>query len=170
MKTQSLRSTLILLSGLALSSLTPVSIAQSQDYSRLNLPDGAIARLGKGGVSYSDRGIAFSPDGTKLASASMDGVRLWDVGTGQLLAALTGVADSPGFSVAFSADGTKLASGSWDDTVGLWDVLTRKHIATFRGHTGNVRAVAFSPDGTNLASGSLDGTVLLWRVSELINN
>ncbi len=114
--------------------------------------------------------VSFSPDGTRLATSSLDGVRLWDVGTGQLLAALTDETDSPGFSVAFSTDGTKLASGSWDDTVELWDVLTRKHIATFPGHTGNVYAVEFSPDGRTLASGSQDGTVLLWRVSELINN
>ena len=120
MKTQALRFTLILLSDITLSTLTPVSAAQSQDFSRLDLPDGAIVRFGKGGVSYSDRPIAFSPDGTKLASASWNGVRLWDVGTGQLLAALTDRMDSPCFSVTSSPDGTKLASGSWDDTVELW--------------------------------------------------
>lgn len=110
--------------------------------------------------------VAFSPDGTKLASASMDGVRLWHVGTGKLLAALTDEEDAAGFSVAFSPDGAKLASGSWDNTVELWDVSTQKHIAAFQGHTGNVWTVAFSPDGTKLASGSDDGTVLLWNAPE----
>ena len=51
MKTQALRFTLILLSNLTLSTLTTVSVAQTQDYSRVNLPDGAIVRMGKGGVS-----------------------------------------------------------------------------------------------------------------------
>ena len=46
MKTQALRFTLILLSTLTLSTSTPVSVAQTQDYSKVNLPDGAIARLG----------------------------------------------------------------------------------------------------------------------------
>ena len=112
--------------------------------------------------------VAFSPDGTILASASLDGVRMWNVGTGQLLSTLAGGTESPGFSVKFSADGTTLASGSWTDTVELWDVSTRKHIASIPGHTGNVCAVAFSPDGAMLASGSLDGTVLLWEMSALI--
>ena len=112
--------------------------------------------------------VAFSPDGTKLASASLDDIRLWEVGTGQYSTILTNELGSAGFSAAFSPDSTKLASGSWDDKVEIWEVPTQKHIATFPGHTGNVRAVAFSPDGTKLASGSFDGTVLLWDVPKSI--
>ena len=112
--------------------------------------------------------VAFSPDGTKLASASWDGVRLWDVGAGQYLTTLASEPESSSFSVAFSPDGTKLACGSWEDRVELWDVSTQKHIASFPGHTGWVRAVAFSPDGTKLVSGSVDGTMLLWAVRESI--
>ena len=112
--------------------------------------------------------VAFSPDGTKLASASLDDIRLWEVGTGNYLTTLTNGLGSASFSVAFSPDSTKLASGSWDDKVEIWEVSTPKHIATFPGHTGNVHAVAFSPDGTKLASGSADGTVLLWDVPKSI--
>ena len=112
--------------------------------------------------------VAFSPDGTKLASASLDDIRLWEVGTGNYLTTLTNGLGSASFSVAFSPDSTKLASGSWDDKVEICEVSTPKHIATFPGHTGNVYAVAFSPDGTKLASGSFDGTVLLWDVPKSI--
>lgn len=113
--------TLILLGSFILCTFIPVSIAQTQDYSRVNLPDGAIARLGKGGVSYRDRGIAFSPDGRRLAVATSMGVWLYDAKTFDELALLIGHKEEVTV-VAFSPDGTKLASGSVDGTVLLWDV------------------------------------------------
>ena len=88
----------------------------------MNLPAGAIARLGKGGVSYRDRGIAFSPDGRRLAGATSLGVWLYDAETFDELALLTGHKEEVTV-VAFSPDGTKLASGSFDGPVLLWDVL-----------------------------------------------
>ena len=124
------------------------------------------------------KSVAFSPDGLILATLDEDiggnlggdAIKLWDVRTGQFLTILTDGTDFPGFAVAFSPDGTKLASGSWGDfTVKLWDVSTRKRIATFPGHIGWVSSVAFSPDGTKLASGSYDGTVLVWNI-ELANH
>ena len=106
--------------------------------------------------------VAFSPDGTRLATASYDNtVKLWDAGTSQVLRIFTGHTNGVP-SVVFSPDGTRLASASHDKTVILWDVDTGKILHTLRGHTGEVYGVAFSPDGTHVASASNDKTVKLW--------
>ena len=153
MKPQTLRFTFILLSSLTFSIFTPVCIAQTQDYSRVNLPDGAIARLGKGGVSYRDRGIAFSPDGRRFAVATSMGVWLYDAETFDDLALLTGHKEEVTV-VAFSPDGTKLASGSgfhFPGILKLWDVKTGQNINTFQVERGSTDSISFSPDGKILA-------------------
>jgi hypothetical protein len=106
--------------------------------------------------------VAFSPDGTILASGGQDGtVRTWDVQTGEQRAQLTGHT-RPVTSVAFSPDGTILASGSQDGTVRTWDTGTGDQRVQLTGHTGPVSSVAFSPDGTILASSA--GSVRIWDV------
>ena len=116
--------------------------------------------------------VAFSSDGTTLASGSWSGrVKLWDTATLTNIATLEGhsLGATGVDSVAFSPDGTTLASGRSNNIIELWDVATLTNIATLRGHTSNVDSVAFSPDGTTLASGGADKTVKLWDIATLTN-
>ena len=106
--------------------------------------------------------VAFSPDGKTLATRGT----VWDIATRTAIITLK----SRNGIVAFSPDGKTLAEVSFRDGKGyveLWDIATRRNIATFEGHTRPITSVAFSSDGTTLASGGRegDGTVKLWDVA-----
>ncbi|HEY1001218.1 MAG TPA: CHAT domain-containing protein [Streptosporangiaceae bacterium] len=107
-------------------------------------------------------GVAFSPDGRLLATASFDGTaRVWDLATGEQRRTLTGHINWV-YGVAFSPDGRLLATASADMTARVWDLATGGHLRTLTGRTDWVRDVAFSPDGRLLATASDDKTARLW--------
>jgi CubicO group peptidase (beta-lactamase class C family) len=111
------------------------------------------------------RSVAFSPDGTRIVSASNDrSVRLWDRKTGAELKRLEGHTGSVA-SVAVSPDSNWAVSGGWDRTIRLWnlkDPQAHKPIRTFSGHAHIVTSVVFSPDNRLILSASADRTVRLW--------
>ena len=133
--------------------------AEYEPYTQWGLPDGAKARLGKGGIND----ITCSSDGALLAVASQIGIWIYDVQTHEALALLTGHTGAVD-RVAFSPDGKTLASGGQDNSVRLWDVETQTEIGTLEGHIGGPDSLFFSPDGKTLASRDDDQTLRLWDV------
>ncbi len=84
-----------------------------------NIGYGSLVREWEYAYSWS---VAFSPDGSLLASGEEDNtVKLWRISDGNLVRELKGHTSLVG-SVAFSPDGSLLASGSWDGTARLWKV------------------------------------------------
>ncbi|MCQ3974873.1 MAG: hypothetical protein DPW09_15640 [Anaerolineae bacterium] len=106
--------------------------------------------------------IAFSPDGNRFVTGSLDGtIRIWETTTGKEVLRMTH--ESQVGAMSLSPNGKWLATGS-GRTLMVWNVATGKEL-TRRVHDSLVEAVAFSPDGKWLATGSFDGSVRLWEGS-----
>ncbi len=107
--------------------------------------------------------VSFSPDGSKLASASFDKtVRLWDVKTGQVLHAFTGHSDFV-YAVAFSPDGKWYATVSKDRTGRVVDVATGKSSVTFSGMDQEVLAVAVRPGDASVVTSGFETQMHWWN-------
>ncbi|HEY7424042.1 MAG TPA: protein kinase [Gemmataceae bacterium] len=156
-------------------------------------PDGRLLATGEGDLVYGDPGLvrlwdlatqkqlgtfeghtepvfglAFSPDGTRLFSASQDRtVKVWDLATSQEALTLRTHTDTVR-GLAVSPNGHRLATAGADGTVLIWDATPGEaqrpqyELLNLAGHSEAVYGVAFSPDGRRLASVSHHGSVVLW--------
>ncbi len=130
--------------------------------------------------------LAFSPDGTLLASGDWTGgASIAAVASGSRVATLahdaqrealgpggpiTSQVNMPVCAVAFSPDGTLLATGGGCTTVKVWSVTSdgtsATLVRTLTGHSMTVTSVAFAPGSRLLASGALDHTVRIWNLAD----
>lgn len=117
-------------------------------------------------------GVAWAPDGSRLASCSMDGsVRVWDPTTGKAVGAPLAGHAKPALQMAWEPyhlwrDGTpRLASASKDATVRIWVVNTGRTEHVLSGHKGSVTCVRWGAGGAGtglIYTGSHDKTVRVW--------
>jgi WD40 repeat protein len=116
------------------------------------------------GHSQPIRAVAWSPDGTRLATAGEEGsAKVWDMDSGREILKLVGHTNKI-VGVAWSPDGGCLATASWDKTVRVWDAASGRELHKFRQEDG-ATSVAWSPDGQQLASGWGDGKAIVWDVA-----
>ncbi|MBL8865008.1 MAG: hypothetical protein JNK93_05555 [Planctomycetia bacterium] len=106
--------------------------------------------------------VSFSPDGSKLASASFDKtVKLWSVADGKPVHTFTGHSDFV-YSVAFAPKGDWYATASKDRTGRVVDAASGKSRLTFSGMENEVLAVAVRPDGAQVVTSGLEPQLFWW--------
>jgi WD40 repeat protein/TPR repeat protein len=105
---------------------------------------------------------AYSPDGTRIVTASVDKTaRIWDAHSGAKLIALSGHGSAV-IDAAYSPDGTRVVTASADKTARIWDPGSGKPLVVLSGHAGFVITAAYSPDGEHIVTASNDKTARIW--------
>ena len=105
----------------------------------------------------------FSPDGTRILTASKDKTaKLWDAETGIELRSLEGHTE-PVYSARFSPDGTRVLTRAFRRHK-IWDAQTGADLFTLKGHADLVHGSEFSPDGKRILTWSRDETAKIWDV------
>ncbi|KFA88258.1 hypothetical protein Q664_42485 [Archangium violaceum Cb vi76] len=106
---------------------------------------------------------SFSPDGKRIATASLDGTaRVWDAASGRLLVTLSGYTTGPVEEARFSADGTRIVTTHRDDTPSLWDAASGQLLARPFGEASLLRGAILSADGSRLFTRNGNGTIRIW--------
>jgi len=115
-------------------------------------------------------GIAWSPDGQQLISASWDKkVKFWNSSTGRQIGqpCTDGRTDCIR-SLAIASDGSFIATASDDKTVRLWSTKTYQQMGQPLEHPNKVLRIAISADGALLASGTENENLYLWSVGNTL--
>jgi WD40 repeat protein len=108
------------------------------------------------------RSVAFSPDGTRLVTASHDGTaRVWRADGAGVPIVLRG---HVGWvtSATFTLDGTRVVTTSADGTARVWRADGTGAPVVLSGHERLVWAASLHPDGRHVATASEDRTVRIW--------
>jgi WD40 repeat protein len=148
---------------LALRALDVRYTTQAEAALRDALPD--VQELKTFTVGSPVNSAVFSPDGTKVLTASDDGTaRIWQAATGRVLTIVHGPRLT-GFRASYSPDGTKFVTNSADGQATIWDAATGRRLLVLHGPDTAVNAVNFSPDGKKIVTADANGTAIVWSAT-----
>ena len=113
-------------------------------------------------ANMTQRGLAFSPEGDRLAFIGPpNSVEIWSLQDHRRLAIYKGHRGAV-TAIVFSPRGDRVATGSTDETVKIWDSSTGEEIRNLKGSPSAAASLAFSPDGRCLLASGPDNSVLVW--------
>ncbi|MEW8093473.1 MAG: TIR domain-containing protein [Candidatus Thiodiazotropha endolucinida] len=113
------------------------------------------------------RALAFSPDGTRLASGSKDGeVFIWSVADGRRLTTLSGYPSRVDV-VKFSPDGRRLIAGGDNRFMLIWDLDSGDQREYLIGHTNGIMDAVLSQDTERLVSAAFEDKFIVWNLGVL---
>jgi WD40 repeat protein len=117
-----------------------------------------------GGNKSEYKGIAYSPDGRRIALPGTDyQVTIWE--PDRALERNISASHLAIQRVIYSRNGKYIATGGSDRTVKIWQA-DGNLIRTINGHKDWIYGLSFSPDDKSIASASEDNTVKIWRLAD----
>lgn len=131
------------------------------------LIDPAVKAVVQADATHLDliQSLAFSPDGTRLASGGFRDIKIWRRTNDLMPPEQTPFGGGAATTIAVSADGKWLAKGTPQNNVELWDVTTGQVKATLTGHAAPLVSIAWNQDQTRLLTSDAAGKLVIWGIA-----